>query len=248
MGGIGDGSFAACGRDAGLEEDRRSCCAPYGGLGLGGFRCASRSGAGRRPALLAVRLAGGGVVGAGFALPRDAGRRPALRAPRDSARLAMRGFVAVRLAWPASLVRVSRSRAIGGGIVGAGFALPRDAGRRPALHAPRDSARLGMRGFAGVRLAGPALLGQVSRSRAMPVGDRRSMRCRSETGAPELPAGSVRYTGPSEGRRCRAFRRRAPPGTAGHGLFPRCEALSAPSCKTPVTRRPRFWWSRSGSG
>ena len=32
------------------------------------------------------------------------------------------------------LVRVSRSRAIGGGVVGAGFALPRDAGRRPALH------------------------------------------------------------------------------------------------------------------
>ena len=64
-----------------------------------------------------------------------------------------------------------------GGVVGAGFALPRDAGQRPALH-------------------GAALVVRVSRSRAMPVGDRRSRgrrcwggfrayaRCRSETGAP----------------------------------------------------------------
>ena len=118
--------------------------------------------------------------------------------PRDSSRLAMRGFAAVRLAGPASSVRVSRSRAMpvgdrrstvrlagpassalvsrsrampvgdrrssreigGASVVGAGFALPRDAGRRPALLA--------------VRLAWPALSVRVSRSRAMPVGDRRS--------------------------------------------------------------------------
>ena len=130
----------------------------------------------------------GGVGGAGFALPRDRGAALAVR---------------VRLAWLAFLVRVSRLRAMPvgdrrstgrrwwggfraaarcrsetgapGGVVGAGFALPREAGRRPALQA--------------------ALVGRVSRCRAMPVGDRRSRRrrwggfraparCRSETGAP----------------------------------------------------------------
>ena len=111
------------------------------------------------------------------------GRRSPSR-PRDSSRLAKRGFAAVRLAWrsvvgagfrahargrsetgapgAALLGRVSRSRAMPvgdrrsmGGVVGAGFALPRDAGRRPALQ-------------------GAASVGRVSRCRAMPVGDRRS--------------------------------------------------------------------------
>ena len=132
----------------------------------------------------AVRLAGGGVVGAGFALPRDAGRRPALH------------------------------REIGvASVVGAGFALPRDAGQRPALHREIGVARCwcgfraparcrsetgapavrlasvvgcGFRaparcrsetGAPAVRWAWPALLVRVSRSRAMPVGDRRSWAC-----------------------------------------------------------------------
>ena len=51
-------------------------------------------------------------------------------------------------------------------VVGAGFALPRDAGRRPALHG------------SSVR---------VSRSRAMPVGDRRSTRHRVLEGSYALP-------------------------------------------------------------
>ena len=59
----------------------------------------------------------------GFRAPaRCRSETGAPRRPRDSSRLAMRGFAAVRLA--------------GGGVVGAGFALPRDAGRRPALHVP----------------------------------------------------------------------------------------------------------------
>ena len=119
----------------------------------------------------------------------SAGLRPA---SRGSAKPAPTTLVPptlhVRLAGPASLVRVSRSRAMpvgdrrstgdwrgqrrrcgfraparcrsetgapretgGASVVGAGFALPRDAGRRPALH---------------VRLAGPASLVRVSRSRA----------------------------------------------------------------------------------
>ena len=49
-------------------------------------------------------------------------------------------------------------------VIGAGFALPRDAGRRPALLSR------------AVRGAGSSVL--VSRSRAMPVGDRRSCRAR----------------------------------------------------------------------
>ena len=99
-----------------------------------------RSNAGQRPALQAA------LSRAGFALPRDAGRRP-----------------------------TGRSETGAPSVVGAGFALPRDAGRRPALQ---------------------ALSALVSRSRAMPVGDRRSKRCRrwfraparcrSETGAPSV--------------------------------------------------------------
>ena len=141
-------------------------------------RCRSETGAPR-------------VVGAGFALPRDAGRRPALHG---------------------SSVRVSRSRAMPVGdrrstgrrcgfraparcrsetgaprVVGAGFALPRDAGRRPASTGSELSRSRAIHGLVGSR---------VSRSRAMPVGDRRSTgrrcgfrapaRCRSETGAPRV--------------------------------------------------------------
>ena len=171
--------------------DRRSssCCVGWGRRHWCGFRaparCRSETGA---PALAA--LAGAGVIGAGFALPRDAGRRPALQ-------------LLLRWLGPASLVQVSRSRAMpvgdrrsssccvgwgrrhwcgfraparcrsetgapalaalaGAGVVGAGFALPRDAGRRPALQLL-------------LRWLGPASLVRVSRCRAMPVGDRRSL-------------------------------------------------------------------------
>ena len=119
------------------------------------------------------------VVGAGFALPRDAGRRPALQA--------LSALVSRSRAMPVGDRRSKRCRRWfraparcrsetgAPSVVGAGFALPRDAGRRPALQ---------------------ALSALVSRSRAMPVGDRRSKRCRrwfraparcrSETGAPSV--------------------------------------------------------------
>ena len=112
----------------------------------------------------------------GFALPRDAGRRPALR---FLAWLAIRDLAARRAAVP-------------------GFALPRDAGRRPALRffavgdtrsrgasssgagfrAPaRCRSETGAPLFRGWRCAISLRVAQrcrVSRSRAMPVGDRRS--------------------------------------------------------------------------
>ena len=114
--------------------------------------------------------------GAGFALPRDAGRRPALQAvPAIVPRLRQRQEV----------VQVSRSRAMPVGDrrsgrpgyrsaasakagSGAGFALPRDAGRRPAL----QPSRLSFRGFGKGR--------KWRRFRA-------PARCRSETGAPSRP-------------------------------------------------------------
>ena len=111
----------------------------------------------------AVRLAGGGVVGAGFALPRDAGPRP-IRSKPSAVR-----FCSVGDAWV-------RSRQLaGGGVVGAGFALPRDAGPRPALQAV-GAILLGWRcvGSQPSDWRGAALSVRVSRSRAMPVGDRRS--------------------------------------------------------------------------
>ena len=174
----------------------------------------------------ALALAGRSVVGAGFALPRDAGRRPApgelASAPREGGALALAG----------------RS------VVGAGFALPRDAGRRPALQAPRffavgeSRSRCASRSRAAVkphreeqchrcwfraparcrsetragrtgqrsrrvrhsRWQGAVLSALVSRSRAMPVGDRRSRpsprffavgdarsRCASRSGAAVKP-------------------------------------------------------------
>ena len=129
----------------------------WGGVGGAGF--ALTRDAGRRPALhgaaLAVRVSRsrampvgdrrswGGVVGAGFALTRDAGRRPALHGPALVVRVSRSRAMPVgdrRSLGAASLGRVSRSRAMPvgdrrswGGVGGAGFALTRDAGRRPAL-------------------------------------------------------------------------------------------------------------------
>ena len=64
----------------------------------------------------ALTLAGGGVIGAGFALTRDAGRRPP----------------------PGELAGAPCGIGVGRRVVGAGFALPRDAGRRPALQRCRS--------------------------------------------------------------------------------------------------------------
>ena len=105
----------------------------------------------------------------------------------------------------------------GWSVIGAGFALPRDAGRRPAL---QPCSRLfSVCGARRSRWQDGASSGRVSRSRAMPVGDRRSSRaracsrsvvrgvhvgrmerhrslfraparCRSETGAPVVRAAS----------------------------------------------------------
>ena len=98
---------------------------------------------------------------AGFALPRDAGRRPALQgaAPGSGGGIRCGRGAARTWAW--------RS------VMCAGFALPRDAGRRPALHKEK------------VRHAlwhGAVSCARVSRSRAMPVGDRRSTRKRRGPG------------------------------------------------------------------
>ena len=143
--------------------------------------------------------------GAGFALPRDAGRRPALQPSPRSFRGFGKGRKRRRFRAPARCRSETgapgrpgyRSAASAKAGSGAGFALPRDAGRRPALQAvPAIAPRLRQRQEAA----------QVSRSRAMPVGDRRSKpsrlslrgfgkgrkrcrfrapaRCRSETGAP----------------------------------------------------------------
>ena len=133
----------------------------------------------RAPARCRSETGAPSVVGAGFALPRDAGRRPALQA--------LSALVSRSRAMPVGDRRSKRCRRWfraparcrsetgAPSVVGAGFALPRDAGRRPALQ---------------------ALSALVSRSRAMPVGDRRSKRCRrwfraparcrSETGAPSV--------------------------------------------------------------
>ena len=130
--------------------------------------------AGRRPALHG-RLGWGGVVGAGFALTRDAGRRPALHVrlawcsvggagfalTRDAGR---RPALHVRLAWcsvvGAGFALTARCRsetgAPGGGVVGAGFALPRDAwiwsGECPR---PRTAPRLVWRSVVGAGFALP---------------------------------------------------------------------------------------------
>ena len=107
----------------------------------------------------AVTLAWRSVVGAGFALPRDAGRRPALQAPRlfgvGDARCGSHVGMAQRR--PRWFRAVARCRSETGA---PGAALVR--GWRWAM---RQS-----------RWHGAALSALVSRSRAMPVGDRRSRR------------------------------------------------------------------------
>ena len=203
--------------------------------------------AGRRPALhaLLVRGAhahgGGGVGGAGFAL--HARCRSETGAPWG--RRWWCGFRA------AARCR-SETGAPWGSVVGAGFALTRDAGRRPALHGAALVVRVsrsrampvgtgapcavgggvGGAGFALTRDAGrrPALQGaalvvRVSRSRAMPVGDRRSM-------------GRRRWGGFRAHARCRS---RPPPGELAG-------APGRPRDSTRTSERAKNTWQRtSGS-
>ena len=77
----------------------------------------------------------------------------------------------------------------------AGFALPRDAGQRPALHKEKVRPRgaVAASGAGRVRHAlwhGAVSCALVSRSRAMPVGDRRSLSYK-KGGGPEGPPPKV---------------------------------------------------------
>ena len=121
-------------------------------------------------------LAGRSVMSAGFALPRDAGRRPALlsRASRDGTGAPFRA--------PSGMGRGGEFTLVGRSVMSAGFALPRDAGRRPAV-----SRASGMGCGAEFTLVGRSVMSAGSRSRAMPVGDRRSLAC-----APLCPVGARR--------------------------------------------------------
>ena len=155
--------------------DRRSTLDWRGQRRWCGFRaparCRSETGAPRE-------IGGASVVGAGFALPRDAGRRPALHVGLARRSVVGAGFALPRDAGrrPALHVEIG-----GASVVGAGFALPRDAGRRPALHVglarslvPRSRAMPVGDRRSTLDWRGAASLVPVSRSRAMPVGDRRS--------------------------------------------------------------------------
>ena len=116
-------------RNSAPHARRRARCGVWRGAIAGGFRAPARCRSGALHVLVILR--GWRCVGSQPGLAPAACRRGRATArcrsetgapcPRDSARVAMRGFVAVRLA--------------GRGVVGAGFALPRDAGRRPALQA-----------------------------------------------------------------------------------------------------------------
>ena len=147
-------------------------------------------------AVRVLALAGWSVIGTGFALPRDAGRRPALQ---SSLRLfSVCGARRSRWQDGASSERVSRSRAMpvgdrrsrpselphllgvraerGAILTGWGFgrrgAAGRCADRRSAFQAVPALLRVG--GARHSRWQGAASSARVSRSRAMPVGDRRS--------------------------------------------------------------------------
>ena len=174
--------------------------------------------AGRRPALQlspSLTLAWGGVIGAGFALPRDAGRRPALQPSPRSFTIGDVGMGRRHWRWFRASARCrsetgapSRPRALSQsltlvwvGVIGAGFALPRDAGRRPALQLSQ-SLTLAWGGVIGAGFALPRDAGRrpalQPSPRSFTIGDvgmgrrhwrwfRASARCRSETGAPSRP-------------------------------------------------------------
>ena len=162
----------------------------------------------------APTLAGPRVMRAGFALPRDAGQRPALH--KEKAR--PRGAVAASGAG-----RVRRRTWAWRSVMCAGFALPRDAGRRPALRHPV---------LEGVRHAlghGAVSCARVSRSRAMPVGDRRSKKWRHP-----VRGGCGTHFGMAQ---CHVRGFRAPA---------RCRSETGAPCPTkkgagPKARPPRFW-------
>ena len=107
--------------------------------------------------------------------PRRDGSFAALRAavPGSTGRTARRSAFQAVLALVLGL-RCAALTLAGWSVIGAGFALPRDAGRRPAL---QSSSRLfSVCGARHSRWQDGASSARVSRSRAMPVGDRRSWR------------------------------------------------------------------------
>ena len=118
-----------------------------------------------RRALPALTLAERGVIGAGFALPRDAGQRPALHAGQPSS-------VFARLSAGAAGPHLGRARRHRGW-----FRAP--ARCRSETGAPRGSA---VRGFA--RLSAGAAGPYLGRARRHRRWFRAPARCRSETGAP----------------------------------------------------------------
>ena len=153
-----------------------------------------RSAVARRRAVRGMRREGS-LTGWGFGRRGPAGRcadrrsafqavpalfrdwRAALRAavPGSTGRTARRsgfqGVLALVLGlWCAALTLAGWS------VIGAGFAFPRDAGRRPALQPSRACSRCGARHS---RWREGTSSARVSRSRAMPVGDRRSSRPRA---------------------------------------------------------------------
>ena len=128
-------------------------------------------------------------------------------------RLAGRGVIGARFRAPArcrSETGAPAVRLAGRGVVGAGFALPRDAGRRPALQrrGAASSALLAVRLAASVRCA---------RSRAMPVGDRRSMSqllCKCSPAREPQQSGATRRQGNADLRSAQPAeggRREGPP-------------------------------------
>ena len=241
----------------------------FGIIRTDAFRCASRSGADRRSAFQAVPAILPGWRSVGVRSRAD--RRSAFQAV-PAILPGWRSVGSQPCDWrgAASLGRVSRSRgcrsetgaprwwcgfraarcrsetgAPWGSVGGAGFALTRDAGRRPALRA------LGA-GFALTRDAGrrPALHGaalvvRVSRSRAMPVGDRRSMGRRWWCGfraARAMPVGDRRSSVVGAGfALTRDGGRRPPPGELAG-------APGRPRDSTRTSERAKNTWQRtSGS-
>ena len=239
----------------------------------------------------ALRLARPDVIGAGFALPRDAGRRPALhreigvarrcwcrfRAPARCrsetgapgreigvARRRWCGFRAparcrsetgastVRLWWrsvDAAGFALPRDagwrpalhvRLAWRGVVGAGFALPRDAGRRPALHVRLAWRSVVGAGFALPRDAGrrPALHVRLAvAQRCRRCRFRAPARCRSETGAPrEIGVARRCWCGFRAPARCRS--ETGAPREIGGGRRRRCGFRAPARCRSETGAPP----------
>ena len=135
------------------------------------------------------------VIGAGFALPRDAGRRappgelPGAPVARGDGLVGYR-----RRSRPPGLEGGAGLTAAWRSVIGAGFALPRDAGRRPALleNCPGERVRVGCgRPRPALRVEGGAGLTLAWR-RVIGAGFALPRDAGLETGAPgELPGAPV---------------------------------------------------------